>query len=263
MTDAAGAPLTADPREYAGWLAAELAALLGPALTGAYLHGSAVLGGWTPERSDVDLLFVVADNIPSATLTAAGDLLIAAAPGCPGRGLECSMVTTSRARRPGLPWPFLLHVGIRDGDPVLHIGSGVPGDADLLRHYAVCRAAGIALAGPPPADLIGAPGRPAILSYLAGELDWGLAHAPECYAVLNACRALVYMHDDAIVSKVAGGLAVLDCGLGPAGLVQRALDQQQARVPERPPAPDAVSFVRDVAIALSDAAAGRTGSPPA
>jgi streptomycin 3"-adenylyltransferase len=263
MTDAAGAPLTADPREYAGWLAAELAALLGPALVGAYLHGSAVLGGWTPERSDVDLLFVVADNIPSATLTAAGDLLIAAAPGCPGRGLECSMVTTSRARRPGLPWPFLLHVGIRDGDPVLHIGSGVPGDADLLMHYAVCRAAGIAMAGPPPADLIGAPGRPAILSYLAGELDWGLAHAPECYAVLNACRALVYLHDDAIVSKVAGGLAALDRGLAPAGLVQRALDQQQARVPERPPAPDAVSFVRDVAIALSDAAAGRTGSPPA
>ena len=40
-------------------LTAELGVSLGGALTAAYLHGSAALGGWNAERSDVDVLFVV------------------------------------------------------------------------------------------------------------------------------------------------------------------------------------------------------------
>src|SRR6266487_5421734 len=84
-------------------------------------------------------------------------------------------------------------------------GLKCPGRPD----YAVCLAAGIRLAGPPPADAIGKVGGPTVLRYLAGELAWGLANAPECYAVLNACRALVYLDEDRIVSKVAGGLAAL------------------------------------------------------
>ena len=37
--------------------------------------------------------------------------------------------------------------------------------------------------------------RRVILDYLAGELHWGAGHAPEAYAVLNACRALIYLTD--------------------------------------------------------------------
>jgi hypothetical protein len=47
--------------------------------------------------------------------------------------------------------------------------------------------------------------RRAVLDYLAGELGWGVGHAPEAYAVLNACRALVFLTDHKIVSKIAGG----------------------------------------------------------
>ena len=102
-----------------------------------------------------------------------------------------------------------------------------------------------------------------ILGYLADELGWGLAHAPECYAVLNACRALVFLSDGTIVSKVAGGLAALDRASAPPGLVRDALDQQQGRTPERPPGPAAISFVTGVAAALRAAAAGRPAAPPA
>jgi predicted nucleotidyltransferase len=52
----------AGPRAYATRLAGDLDALLGDALTAAYLHGSAALGGWLGDRSDVDILFVVADE---------------------------------------------------------------------------------------------------------------------------------------------------------------------------------------------------------
>jgi hypothetical protein len=67
--------------------------------------------------------------------------------------------------------------------------------------------------------------------------------------------AAVFLDEDGIVSKVAGGLAIRRRGSGPAGLIRRALDQQQARSPERPAGPDAVRFVEQAAAALR--AAGR------
>jgi hypothetical protein len=69
-------------------------------LQAAYLHGSAALGGSVPGRSDVDMLFVAADGISSAAVTRMGEVLRAGAGGCPGRELECSVVTVTQARQP-------------------------------------------------------------------------------------------------------------------------------------------------------------------
>jgi hypothetical protein len=258
MNDAADLAAAAEARAYAAELTAELDTGLDGALTAAYLHGSAALGGWTPERSDVDILFVAADDLSAAAAASAGHALLRAADDCPGRGgLECSIVTAGAVARPAPPWPFVLHVGARDGQQKLYRGQERAGDADLLMHYAVCRAAGVTLTGPPPQAAIGAVARALILSYLADELGWGLANASESYAVLNACRAQVYLRHGEIVGKVAGGLAVLDDGSGPAEVVQRAVDQQRARAPERPAGPDAVAFVQRVAAALKAEAAAR------
>ena len=205
---------------YARTLTGQLITVSGGLLQAAYLHGSAALGGWMPGRSDVDMLFVTADGIGS-------------------------VVTVAQARQPAPPWPFVLHVAAGPGKPdrTVQPGSQSPGDPDLLMHYAVCRAAGRPVCGPPAAELIGAVPRRVILDYLAGELCWGIEHAPEAYAVLNACRALIYLTDRQIVSKVAGGEAALRRGAGPAEVIQRALAQHQGSEPDRPPASDAVSFV--------------------
>lgn len=269
MRDESGAAVAAVPLEFAAGLAATLAWRLGRGLAGAYLHGSAVLGGWTASRSDVDLLVVLADDLDAEQIQEAGEVLLAAAGQAPGRGLESSAVTASAAAEPGPPWPYVLHLRHPDdssqpgGEPSLVSGDGHAGDPDLLMHYAVARAAGQAVAGPAPAALIGPVPRPLILEYLAGELDWGLTHAPESYAVLNACRALVYLRDGGIVSKVAGGRAALDRGWGPAGTVRTALDQQLGRKAERPPGQDTAQFVAQTARELRDAAGAEKTSPPA
>jgi streptomycin 3"-adenylyltransferase len=52
--------VTAAVEAYLAALVRVLRAQLGGGLAGAYLHGSAVLGGWHPERSDVDVLAVCA-----------------------------------------------------------------------------------------------------------------------------------------------------------------------------------------------------------
>ena len=241
---------------YARALTGQLITVTGGSLRAAYLHGSAVLGGWMPGHSDVDMLFVAADGISSAAVTRMCEVLCEGASGCPGRELECSVVTVAQARQPAPPWPFVLHVAAGPGKPgrAVRPGSRSPGDADLLMHYAVCRAAGWPVCGPPPQGLIGVVPRRAILHYLASELGWGLGRAPEAYAVLNACRALIYLTDHKIVSKIAGGEAVLRYGTGPAEVIQRALAQQRGSEPGQPPAPDAVSFVLATAATLRSAA---------
>jgi hypothetical protein len=240
---------------YAAAVTEEVMTAAGGSLQAAYLHGSAVLGGWQ-EASDVDMLFVAADTVVGSTLARMATVLAARsdqAGGCPGRGLECSVVTATAAAAPRAPWPYLLHVVAEPGGCRIQTGAHSLGDPDLLMHYAVCRAAGRALTGPPPRGVIGPVPRQAILSYLADELDWGLRHASEPYAVLNACRALVFLTDDAIVSKIAGGEKALDRGSGPAGLIMRALRQQRGDAASRQPEDDAAEFVQATARALRDA----------
>jgi Domain of unknown function (DUF4111) len=287
--------------EYARHLSAELADAVGGTLRAAYLHGSAALGGWVAERSDVDILFIAADDIRDDALRAAVGVLRSAGPDCPGRGLECSVVGSRQAEQPAPPWPFLLHAAASPDGMKEVWGRGHPGDPDLLMHYAVTRASGIPLAGPVAAECIGPVPRPVILAYLADEMGWGAASAPESYTVLNACRALVFLREGRIVSKVAGGMEALqwpgsgpapagdsgpapagDSGTGPAGafgpgpeevwpvpagLIRQALDQQQASAPERPPGAEAREFAARVAAALrlavSRSAAEPTPLPPA
>lgn len=242
---------------YAASVCADLEAVSSRLLQAVYVHGSAALGGWVPGKSDVDMLLVADDRTDPVSLAAMASVLVQTAGACPGRGLESSVVTMSQAGAPAPPWPFLLHVVTGAGEPggsrVVR-GAQSAGDADLLMHYAVCRTAGLTVHGPPPRALIGAVPRAVILAYLADELGWGLGHAPEAYAVLNACRAAIYLADGQIVSKIAGGAAALRRGSGPAGLICRALAQQEGRLPGQQPQPDAIEFVESIAADLRSAA---------
>jgi hypothetical protein len=247
---------------YAQLLSIRAGGSLGGHLRAAYLHGSAVLGGWMPGRSDVDVLLVTDNAVPGRAVEAVAAVLAASGRRCPGSGLECSVVTAGQAASPHAPWPFLPHVRAGPDDARARVvrGDELPGDPDLLMHYAVCRAAGWPAHGPGPPELIGAVGRRAILGYLAGELRWGAEHQSEAYAVLNACRALVFLADGQIVSKVAGGSIALARGLGPPALIDRALDQQHGMSPEQAAAPDARDYILAAAAALRSAAETGAGS---
>jgi hypothetical protein len=244
------------PASYAGELARKLDQDCRGQLVAAVLHGSAALGGWQPSRSDVDVLFVVAITITETDLRRMAVSLLTLADECPGSGIEASIVTAAQAAAAAAPWPYLRHIAA--GPAVASRIAPAPGsdahDPDLLMHYAVCRAAGISVHGPPPAAIFGEIPRPAILEYLAGELRWGLDNAPEAYAVLNACRAQVYLTDEQIVSKIAGGELVLARGSGPAELISSALAQQRGAQPARPPGPGAAEFALATAARLAAAA---------
>lgn len=220
-----------------------------PTAVGVYLHGSAVLGGFGP-ASDLDVL-VVADDTTDGDWHAVGRTVLTAVSG--ERPVELSVVDAAAARLPSPPWPFLLHVN--SGDERYVVGRD-GGDLDLIAHYAVVRAAGLPLHGPAPEAVVGEVEREVMLTYLAGELEWGRAGADQRYAVLNACRAVAYAEEGALLSKVAGAQWWLEHA-GPSPLVTAAAAAQQDGVDLGPCTPAAEAFVAEAIARLVTAQASR------
>ena len=194
------------PEHYLADVASALADVSGPDLVGVYLHGSAVLGGFDPRRSDIDILAVVDRPMTAAQRSAtAGALSEQRRPG-PARGLEFSAVTRQAAAHPTAAPAFELHLTTAPGDAKVIDGRESGGDPDLVLHFAVCRRAGRLLGpGRPAAEVFAPVPDDLIMAQLAGELRWAARHAPGEYAVLNACRTWRFAVDGALVSKLDGG----------------------------------------------------------
>ncbi|SNC62203.1 streptomycin 3-adenylyltransferase [Kytococcus aerolatus] len=202
-------------------------------LVGAYVQGSAVLGGFTG-ASDLDVLVIVADSTGLEDFGTALSRMTSL-----DRPVELSVVTAAAAATPASPWPYLLHVNTDTEDVVHDDGSG---DPDLLAHYAVTRAHGHTLVGPEPDRVIGETPHHDLVDYLAGELSWALDHADQRYAVLNACRAVAFAESGELLSKVEGARWwALHRGWSP--LVEGCLEAQLDGRDMGSPSPAARSFV--------------------
>jgi predicted nucleotidyltransferase len=236
----------ADWSEQAGAVRDALIALV-PDVVGIYLHGSVALGGFGP-TSDLDIL-VVAERGQGMDWAVAGQQLLVAAAGA--RPVELSIVDLEAAADPRPPWPFLVHVN--SGQQRVVVGDE-GGDPDLIAHYAVVRSAGRVLHGGDPTDVVGPIDRAVLVECLAGELAWGCAEADQRYAILNACRAVAYADDDALLSKVAGGEWWLQRS-GPDRLVAAALHAQLTGVDLGPCDLEARAFVAAAITRLQHAAA--------
>ena len=125
---------------YLEALTAEVTAVLGGRLVGVYAHGSLLLGGYLPTRSDIDVLVVVEDPLtPEEQADLAARLSEDALP-CPAVGLELSVVLRSVAAAPTARPAFELHVTTAPADRKVVDGHGHPGDLDLVLHFAICPA---------------------------------------------------------------------------------------------------------------------------
>ena len=132
--------------------------VLGEALIGAYLHGSAVLGGLRP-TSDIDVLAVINRSTTEPERRALVDRLLEIsgrrARRGPGRPIELTILVQSDVRpwRQPPPVEFLYGEWRRDE----YEGGFVPGPepmADLGPEIALTLAGNRALAGPPPAEVL-------------------------------------------------------------------------------------------------------------
>ena len=219
-----------------------LGSALGRALIGVYLHGSAALGDYHPARSDIDILAVCAQPVGDEERARLGADLGRDALPCPaGAGLEFSLVTRAAARDPARAPSYELHGW--DDDGRVRPGGG-RGDPDLPLHFAVVRQIGLAIWGPPPADVVREVPRQEQIRLVADELGWTVANASPSTQVLTACRSWALHADGRFRSKRDAAKWALRHGAPPV-VAEVLADHRDAR--ESSPDPRAVAaFVASV-----------------
>ena len=218
-------------------------AILGDRLTGFYVHGSIAFGCFTWETGDIDFLCVVDQPLTQLQKEALIRVLLELAEDAPPKGFEMSVVQQSACRPFRYPTPFELHYSnahsARAGADLAAYSRDMHGtDPDLAAHVTVLHHAGIALYGPPIAEVFGEVPRASYLdSILSDVADAPQDDADPVYFTLNLCRVLAYLTEGAVLSKQQGGqwgLANLPQAHHP--LLQRALTAYQGGADRPDPA---------------------------
>jgi hypothetical protein len=241
-------------------VAALLREALGSNLAAIYLHGSAVLGGFDPSLSDLDLLVICEDPLSDAevgaVVTAVEHLEL------PAKGLEMSVLTRSEALEPDVGRPrFQVHAAVGQAGAARRVdGRTGEGDRDLILHIAVCRSSGHALAGPAPEATLSSLSDAIVQQAMIDEIGWARGAGDTVYLVLTAARASAFARTRRLVSKIEAGEA--DAALP---VVRAALDRQRGGESPIEPA-EARRYADEVEARLrSDrpfADAGLTGAQP-
>ena len=216
-----------DAHEAAREVGRALMDALGDDLGAIYLHGSAVLGGFRWERSDLDLLALSRTALSDQQF---GRVVGALAPlHYPANGLEFTLMTAGEASQPELPAPrFQLHLTTGGWRAVRNVVDGRlrEGDPDLILHLAVCREHGDAIIGPPARSSLAALPEEAIESAMGEEIGWAREHGPSEYLVLTSARAWLFFARHRIVSKIDAGVWAAAHDAEPA-VIEAALRRQR------------------------------------
>ena len=191
---------------------AESNRILGDNLVGVYLHGSAVMGCFNPEKSDVDLLVVVNEEPTDAVKRTFLDMVVSLDESGPAKGVEMSVVERSVCKPFAYPTPFVLHFSKMHLDwyrsnPEDYIAKMKGTDRDLAAHITVIRARGVCLCGAPIDEVFGEVPKQDYMD----SLWYDIADAEDditedtMYLTLNLARVLAFLQDGSVLSKKEGG----------------------------------------------------------
>lgn len=187
--------------------------VLGEELVGVYLHGSAAMGCFNGEKSDIDLLTVVEHPVPDGVKRRYMDLLVELNDHAPKKGIEFSVVRREVCKPFVYPTPYELHFSnghlkrYRE-DPSDYIAKMRGTDKDLAAHFTVTYHRGKRLYGAEIRDVFGEVGK----EYYFDSIWYDVENAEEeiaanpTYLVLNLCRVLAYGQEGLILSKQEGGV---------------------------------------------------------
>ena len=181
-------------------------------VTGIYLHGSAAMGCYNPEKSDLDFLVVLNDQITDDVKRVYMDRLFELDAQVPAKGIEMSIVTKDVCDPFVYPTPYILHYsrGHKEWymtDPQDYIRRMNGTDKDLAAHFTVIRSRGICLYGLPIPEVFGAvPEEDYVdsLWYDIGEAGEEITQYP-MYLTLNLARVLAFLKEKKVLSKQEGG----------------------------------------------------------
>jgi len=186
--------------------------ILGEDLAGVYLHGSAVMGCFNPEKSDLDLLIVVNRAAADETKRRYMDMVVSLNAEAPAKGLELSVLRRSVCRPFVYPTPFELHFSNghlawyrRDPDDYVRRMNGT--DPDLAAHVMILNRRGRVLWGAPIGEVFGEVPAPDYFDSIRRDIEGAAEDILEnpTYVILNLARVLAFRKEGAVLSKREGG----------------------------------------------------------
>jgi hypothetical protein len=194
--------------DYLAELTRRLIGVLADELLGVYAGGSYGLGAYEAGRSDIDVTAVAVGALSSAAKQAIVAELRHEALPCPARGLELVVYPLATARAGGGEPGFELN--LNTGAEMGFRADEAPGDIEgfwFAIDRAILREHGVALRGPPPAELFAPVPRAALLPLLQESIRWHRdSDVPlGSDTVLNTCRALRFATEGTWSSKRDAG----------------------------------------------------------
>lgn len=210
--------------------------ILGDNLVGVYLHGSAAMGCFNPQKSDLDLLVVVENSVSDEVKIVFMEQLVKLNNKAPEKGIEMSIVKRSVCNPFCYPTPFELHFSNTHlnwflENPQDYIAKMQGTDPDLAAHVTITRAYGRVLYGAKISDVFGMVPKEDYIDSIWLDIENAAEDILEnsVYVILNLCRVLAYLKEDLILSKKDGGmwgLRFLEQTAADMGSIKNAKDNQ-------------------------------------
>ena len=187
--------------DYLAALVGRLETVAGSRLAGVWLLGSAALGDFDPDRSDLDVQAVTAERLSLAERERVAELASHEALPCPARGLELVLYAREDLHVPA--YQLNLNTGSRMERRLSFDAAEEPRFWFVL-DLAIGRSHAIALAGPPSADVLPDLPRAQVADAVRAALGWyGSAGGDDAQTVLAACRSWAWATDGVWRSKGA------------------------------------------------------------
>lgn len=186
--------------------------ILGAELVGIYLHGSMAMGCFHPDKSDIDLIIVIKDDITDNQKLKFMNEVVELNKAAPSKGIELSIVKEAYCKEFLYPTPFELHFSNGHlqwfiDDPAGYISKMYGTDKDLAAHFKIIKEYGIVLCGADIQEVFADVPREnyidSIWCDIAGAKEEILENP--VYVILNLCRVLAFLKNDLICSKKQGG----------------------------------------------------------
>jgi aminoglycoside adenylyltransferase-like protein len=210
---------------YLGELVARAREHLGDDLVGVWALGSAALGAYEPGRSDLDVQLVSAARAPVPRRLALAEALRHAALPCPAQGLEFVWYALEDVRPLAESPAFQLNLNTGAfREEKRQLGPGEEAPHWFVLDLAAGREIGVALVGPPLADVVWPIAPERVIDALAASLEWhDQFDAESPNRVLNAARSLCWLETGAWRDKTAGARWLRGAAPALAGALDAAL----------------------------------------
>lgn len=186
--------------------------VLGENLVGVYLHGSAAMGCFHPQKSDLDLLVVVKEGISDAQKLRFMKEVVVLNEKAPAKGLELSILKREFCKPFVYPTPFELHFSmmhlqwfLENPDDYIEKMKGT--DKDLAAHIMITQHYGKVLYGEAIAAVFGDVQKKEYIDSIWSDVEGAREDilSNPIYVTLNLCRVLAYLQENLILSKKSGG----------------------------------------------------------